>query len=71
MIFTHDLDFGTLPALAKSRKPSVIQIRSQKIMPDVMGQVVISALTELQAELSSGALVTIDTDKRRARILPL
>lgn len=71
VIFTHDLDFGTLLALSKSRKPSVIQIRSQEIMPDVMGQVVISALTELQAELSSGALVTIDTDKRRARILPL
>ncbi len=40
-------------------------------MPDVMGAVVISALSELQAELASGALVTIDTDKRRARILPL
>ncbi len=36
-----------------------------------MGQVVISVLTELKAELSSGALVTIETEKRRARILPL
>jgi len=71
VIFTHDLDFGTLLALSKSRKPSVIQLRSQEIMPHLMGQVVISALTELQAELSSGALVTVDTDKRRARILPL
>jgi predicted nuclease of predicted toxin-antitoxin system len=71
VIFTHDLDFGTLLALSKTRRPSVIQIRSQEIMPEVMGQVVVSALTELQAELSAGALVTIDAEKRRARILPL
>lgn len=71
VIFTHDLDFGTLLALSRSRKPSVIQLRSQEIMPHLMGQVVISALMELEAELLTGALVTIDTDKRRARILPL
>lgn len=71
VIFTHDLDFGTLLALSKSRKPSVIQLRSQEVMPHVMGMVVIAALSELQAELSNGALVTIDTEKRRARILPL
>lgn len=45
--------------------------RSEMEIPREMGRVVISACTELQAELSSGALVTINTGKRRARILPL
>ena len=71
VVFTHDLDFGTLLALSKSRKPSVVQLRSQEIMPEVMAAVVISALAELEAELAHGALVTIDAGKRRARILPL
>jgi predicted nuclease of predicted toxin-antitoxin system len=31
VIFTHDLDFGTLLALTRTKGPSVIQVRTQDI----------------------------------------
>jgi predicted nuclease of predicted toxin-antitoxin system len=30
VVFTHDLDFGTLLALTGARGPSVVQVRAQK-----------------------------------------
>ena len=33
VIFTHDLDFGALLASRKTSRPSVIQIRTQDVMP--------------------------------------
>jgi predicted nuclease of predicted toxin-antitoxin system len=71
VIFTHDLDFGTLLALSKDRKPSVVQIRSQEVTPSVMAEVLISALRRFEGEFARGILVTIDPDKLRARLLPL
>ena len=41
ILFTHDLDFGTLLALSKSRKPSVIQLRTQEVTPQKMGALVV------------------------------
>jgi predicted nuclease of predicted toxin-antitoxin system len=31
ILFTHDLDFGTVLALTKAEKPSVIQVRTQDV----------------------------------------
>ena len=42
IVFTNDLDFGTLLAMMKVSLPSVIQIRNQDLMPDAIGDVVIS-----------------------------
>jgi hypothetical protein len=36
-----------------------------------MAKPVVDVLSDLQEELSAGALVTIDAQKQRARILPL
>lgn len=33
VIFTHDLYFGTLLALSKSRNPPAIQLRSHQVIP--------------------------------------
>jgi len=33
IVFTHDLDFGTLLAIAGERGPSVIQVRTQDVLP--------------------------------------
>lgn len=71
ILFTHDLDFGTLLALSKSQKPSVIQLRTEEVTPAKMGALVIETIAELAAELEAGALITIDPNRRRARVLPL
>lgn len=33
VVFTHDLDFGTLLATRKAAGPSVIQVRTQDVLP--------------------------------------
>jgi predicted nuclease of predicted toxin-antitoxin system len=37
IIFTNDLDFGTLLAITRAQGPSVIQARTQDVMPQTLG----------------------------------
>ena len=71
IVLTHDLDFGTLLAHSRDHKPSVVQLRGQEVTPALMGSVIIAALSEFEDILEQGALVTIEPDKTRARVLPL
>ena len=71
IIFTHDLDFGTILASTKADCPSVIQIRAQDVTPEHLGRLVVSALDQFEKHLEDGALVTVNEKKLRARILPL
>ena len=71
IVFTHDLDFGTLLALTQAVAPSVFQIRVQDTLPDAIGERVVSGLRQFQTELELGALVTVDVQRSRARILPI
>ncbi len=71
VVFTHDLDFGALLSTARSRGPSVIQLRSQETSPAKLAEVVVGAVRQLASELEQGALITIDPPRARARILPL
>ena len=71
VIFTHDLDFGALLADRKSRQPSVIQIRTQDVLPAAIGEMVIRALNASRQQLVEGALVTVDPSRSRIRMLPI
>ena len=71
VVFTHDLDFGDILASTKAAAPSVIQIRDQNIHPKHASTTMISALKQFQSQLESGALIVIDQNKVRARILPI
>lgn len=71
IVFTHDLDFGTLLAATQADSPSVIQVRTQDILPANLASLVIGALKQFEAQLESGALVTIDPVRSRVRILPI
>ncbi len=71
VVFTHDLDFGTMLALTHTTGPSVLQVRGQNILPEDIGPVVIAALRRYEAELAAGALVVVDLKKSRVRVLPL
>jgi predicted nuclease of predicted toxin-antitoxin system len=70
IVFTHDLDFGAILAASKDNGPSVIQVRTQNVMPNVIGSIVVKAINEFMAEIQSGALISIDVHKSRVRILP-
>jgi predicted nuclease of predicted toxin-antitoxin system len=71
VVFTHDLDFSTILALTHKKKPSVIQIRSADMTPDITAAPVIRALQKAASSIEEGVLITIDEDKTRIRILPL
>lgn len=70
LVLTHDLDFGAMLAATKGAGPSVIQLRARDISPDAIGMDVVSALRQMEKELEAGALLTIDTDRMRLRLLP-
>jgi predicted nuclease of predicted toxin-antitoxin system len=69
-VFTHDLDFSALLATTQGEGPSVIQVRTQNVLPEAIGILVINAMKQFQHELKKGALITIDPHRARSRILP-
>jgi predicted nuclease of predicted toxin-antitoxin system len=71
VVVTHDLDFGAILAVTHGKKPSVVQIRSEDVSSDIVGRQTVAALRHTQAELEAGALVTIEADRTRLRLLPL
>ena len=71
IVFTHDLDFGTLLAHTHASGPSVIQVRGKDVLPDQMTKMVVAALNQHRSELSAGALVVVDNARSRVRLLPI
>jgi predicted nuclease of predicted toxin-antitoxin system len=50
---------------------SVLQIRTQDLLPDAIGQLVLNVLIQFEAELMAGALVSVDASRARVKILPI
>ena len=71
VVLTHDLDFGAILAATHGEKPSVVQIRAEDVSPDVIGKQVIVTLRQMTSELEEGALLTVDPNRTRLRVLPL
>ncbi len=71
VVFTHDLDFGVLLALTRAAGPSVLQVRTQNVMPSDLGDIVVAVLRDHESALATGALVTVDSVGSRIRILPI
>ena len=71
VVFTHDLDFGTLLAVTRAEGPSVIQIRAQDVLPRHLETMVVKAMKQYETLLEAGALISVNKDTSRARILPL
>ncbi len=71
VVLTHDLDFGAILAITHGEKPSVVQIRAEDVNPDVIGKQVIIGLRQMTSELEEGALLTVDPNRTRLRLLPL
>jgi len=71
IVFTHDLDFGTILAATQANFPSVLQVRTQETLVNSIGDLVIAAIAQFHAELEAGALVSVDRQRSRVRILPI
>lgn len=64
------MDFSALLAATQAEGPSVIQVRAQDIRPETLGHVVIQVIEQFREELVQGALISIDPQRARVRILP-
>lgn len=71
VVLTHDLDFGAILAATGGAKPSVVQIRADDTSPEMIGEHVVRALKQANAELERGALLTVEPQRARLRLLPL
>jgi predicted nuclease of predicted toxin-antitoxin system len=71
IVFTHDLDFGMLLAALRTRRPSVIQVRTQDVLPSAIGDIVLRAIQAAKPNLEAGALVTVEPFRHRVRVLPI
>jgi predicted nuclease of predicted toxin-antitoxin system len=71
VVLTHDLDFSAILAVTRGEKPSVVQIRAEDVSPDAIGKPVSDALLQMTAELEEGALLAIDPNRTRLRLLSL
>jgi predicted nuclease of predicted toxin-antitoxin system len=71
IILTHDTDFGTILALSGDNKPSVILFRLQAANNLTYINLLEKHLSEFADNLLEGALVVIDEEKIRVRMLPI
>ena len=71
VVLTHDLDFGAVLAATQASAPSVIRLRTSDVLPVAIADRVVRALADLGRELEAGAIVSLDLDRARVRILPL
>ena len=71
VVLTHDLDFSAILAATQGARPSVVQVRADLPNSEQVGLQVVAAVRQMASELQAGALLTIDTNRKRLRLLPL
>jgi predicted nuclease of predicted toxin-antitoxin system len=71
VVITHDLDFGRLLALAGSQGPSVVQLRTQNLLTEDLHRALTIVMTAHVAVLERGALISVEPERARVRVLPL
>jgi predicted nuclease of predicted toxin-antitoxin system len=71
VILTHDLDFGRIVALSRGRSPSVITFRLENMQPSQVNYYLTEVFTHFAEQLEIGALVSVNEDAIRVRLLPI
>jgi len=71
VVVTHDLDFSAILTSTEAVGPSVIQVRTQDVLPDAIGSDVVRVLRDHSAALDEGAIVSVDELASRVRVLPI
>jgi predicted nuclease of predicted toxin-antitoxin system len=70
-IITHDLDFGKILAFSGDSMPSVILFRIHHIHAEVFHELLNQSWEHIAEPLATGALVVIETESIRIRMLPI
>lgn len=71
VVLTHDLDFSAILAATRASGPSVIQVRVQDTLSADFRDVLVRSLRRFEAELVRGAIIVVDRERARVRVLPL
>ncbi len=71
VVVTLDADFHTLLALAGATAPPVIRIRIEGLRAEALLHLIQTVLAQTSAELTLGAVVTVQEGRLRLRRLPL
>lgn len=72
IVISADTDFGTLLAIRKQARPSVVLFRhGSQHRPDDQAALLKANLPQLAAALETGSIIVIAPDRIRIRALPL
>jgi predicted nuclease of predicted toxin-antitoxin system len=70
-VLTFDLDFSAILSSTRELKPSVVQIRVSIPYAEQAVDLISAAMFKNYEDLERGAILTIDANKARLRLLPL
>jgi predicted nuclease of predicted toxin-antitoxin system len=72
ILISADTDFGTILALRKTPKPSIILFRlSTQRLPDHQIRLLLANLSELSVDLDRGCIAVFEDTRIRVRPLPI
>ncbi len=71
VVLTCDLDFGRLLAISRAQGPSTVLLRLQDLDWERYGDLVVGEIASHERALVSGAMLVIDANRSRVRLLPL
>ena len=71
MVLTFDLDFGELLARGQHQLPSVIIFRLHDERPDNVTEKLFEVVGHCRNQLAQGAIVIVEDDRYRVRMLPI
>ena len=71
VIVTQDLDFTRILALRGALLPSIIQLRVNCPIPEIIGQALLEILQNHSQQLHAGCLISLEHSRHRIRLLPL
>ncbi len=71
VILSCDQDFGALLAVSGATGPSLINLRVSRVDVEELAHTIMAVLRVTEAELRSGAIVTLDDAGLRVHRLPL
>ena len=71
VVVTHDLDFSAILSVTHGQRPSIIQIRAQNLNITQIAEMITVAVLQNAADIEQGAILSIDANNSRLRLLPL
>ena len=71
VVLTCDLDFSAILSITHGHKPSVVQMRTHGFSVEKVAELAGNSILKCSAELKEGAILSIDANRARLRLLPL